>query len=135
MAIADSLRGVITQRLIRRVCPKSREEVVPEGYDRELLELSDDDTTTKIVRGVPADVNFHTGYSGRVAIFETMVVGRSLKEAITKDAPAYEIREASLRDGMVSLKESARRRVLDHTTSIEEMHRVIMDTTLDSSVS
>lgn len=133
MAIADSLRGVITQRLIRRVCTNSRQEVRPEGPNRQLLHMDDGDDRN-IVEGVPANVNFHTGYAGRVAIFETMVVGRQLKEAITHDAPAYEIREASLRDGMVSLEESARRRVLDHTTSVEEMHRVIMDTAMEKPV-
>ena len=135
MAIADSLRGVITQRLVRRICPTSRRQVVPDPTDRPLLQLDPDDTTTKITEGVPDNVNFQTGYAGRVAIFETMVVGQALKEAIHRDAPAYEIRDASLKDGMVSLQESARRRVLDHTTSLEEMHRVIIDTTLDNKSS
>lgn len=133
LAIADSLRGVITQRLVRRICPHSHQEVLPNPADKTLLKIAPDDTTTKVSEGVPANVNFQTGYAGRTAIFETMVVGQSLKEAIHKDAAAYEIREAAIRDGMVSLEESARRRVLDHTTSLEEMHRVIMDTTLDNS--
>ena len=131
MGIADSLRGVISQRLMRRVCPESRKEILPDEASRTLLNLSQEDSTTKIVEGVPADCNFQTGYAGRIAVFETMVVGRSLKQAIHRDAAAYEIQEAALHDGMVSLEESGRRRVLDHTTSIEELRRIVVDTELE----
>ena len=131
MAIADSLRGVISQRLIRCVCRESRREIIPDESCREQLKLSPEDSETRIIEGVPADINFQTGYSGRVAVFETMVVGRSLRQAIHRDAAAYEIRDAAIQDGMLSLEEAARRRVLDHTTSMGELRRIVLDQVLD----
>ena len=133
MAIADFLRGVISQRLIRCVCPESRQEVHPDEPSREMLRLSPDDSETTIVEGIPADVNFQTGYSGRTAVFETMIVGKSLRKAIHRDAAAYEIHEAAELDGMVSLEVSGRRRVLDHTSSMEELRRIVVDTELDKA--
>lgn len=130
MVIADSLRAVISQRLIHKVCGKSRQEVVPDEAAKRSLNLPDDDTTTRIVEGVPAPCNFHTGYDGRTAIFEAMIVGRHLKEAIHREAAAYEIADAAIEDGMITLEESARRRVLDHTTSLNELHRTMIDKSL-----
>ena len=130
MLIADSLRGVISQRLIQRICEKSRKEVLPDEKTRNLLQLPKDDTSTNIAEGVPADCNFQTGYAGRTAIFETMVVGRNLREAIHREAAAFEISDAALADGMISLEESARRRVLDHTTSIAELKRIMIDASM-----
>ena len=130
MAIADSLRAVISQRLIHCVCKKSRQEIRPDEAARELLNLSPDDASTMIAEGVPAPCNFQTGYLGRTAIFETMMVGRHLKEAIHREAAAYELADAAREDGMISLEESARRRVLDHTTSLEELRRMMIDKSL-----
>ncbi|MCH2202511.1 MAG: GspE/PulE family protein [Fuerstiella sp.] len=130
MVIADSLRAVISQRLIHRICETSRQEILPDEEARKLLHLPEDDSTTKITEGIPAPCNFETGYNGRTAIFETMMVGRHLKEAIHKDAASYEIADAALEDGMISLEESARRRVLDHTTSLAELHRTMIDKSL-----
>jgi type II secretory ATPase GspE/PulE/Tfp pilus assembly ATPase PilB-like protein len=130
MVIADSLRAVISQRLIHRVCEKSRKEFVPDEAAKRSLNLPADDTTTKIAEGVPAPCNFQTGYTGRTAIFEAMIVGRHLKEAIHKEAASYEIADAAIEDGMITLEESARRRVLDHTTSLDELHRTMIDKSL-----
>lgn len=130
MLIADSLRGVISQRLIHRICEESRQEVLPDENSRKLLKLPEDDTTAKIAEGVPANCNFQTGYAGRTAIFETMIVGRNLREAIHREAPAYEISDAAIADGMISLEESARRRVLDHTTSVAELKRIMIDASM-----
>ena len=130
LAIADSLRAVISQRLIHCVCKQSRREIVPDEAGREALKLPSEDTSTTIVEGVPEACNFQTGYDGRTAIFETMMVGRNLKEAIHRGAASYEIADAALEDGMISLEESARRRVLDHTTSLEQLNRTMVDKSL-----
>ncbi len=130
MVIADSLRAVISQRLIHRVCEQSRQEVLPDEEARTLLKLPQDDSTTKIVEGVAAPCNFQTGYMGRTAIFESMIVGRNLREAIHQESASYQIQDAALADGMISLEESARRRVLDHTTSLDELRRIMIDASM-----
>ena len=128
MAIADSLRGVISQRLVRKVDPNSREEVEPDSDARELLRLDENDQSTRVVRGVPNDANFHSGYSGRTASFEVMVVNQNLRLAINDGTPAFRIRELAREGGMLTLEDSTRRKVIDKITSVDELHRVMSDT-------
>ena len=127
MAIADSLRGVIAQRLVRKVCEESREEITPDADAKRLLHLDENDEQTRIVKGIPVDANFSTGYSGRTAVFETMVVSDRLRNAIGDGEPSYRIQEIAREDGMATLEDSARRKVLDKVTSVDELRRVMTD--------
>lgn len=130
MAIADALRGVISQRLVKKVSEDAREEVEPNAEARQLLRLNDDDHHTRIVQGVPTDDNFHTGYSGRTAVFETMVVNHNIRNAINDGLPAFRIQDVARENGLITLDESTRRKVFDKVTSIEELRRVMSDTEL-----
>ena len=67
MAIADCLRGVVSQQLVRKVCEKSREEFSPSEEERHMLGL-DEHSDERLARGIPSDTNFNTGYSGRTAV-------------------------------------------------------------------
>jgi len=131
MAIADCLRGVISQRLVRKVCSKSREEFSPSEEERQLLGL-DEHSQAKLVNGIPTDTNFNTGYSGRTAVFETMLVTDTVRNAIHANEPAYQIRQIARDGGMATLEETARRKVLDQTTSMQEFRRVVSDTRMHS---
>ncbi|GAB5444563.1 MAG: hypothetical protein Fues2KO_49120 [Fuerstiella sp.] len=126
MAIADCLRGVISQRLVRKVS-EDQEEVEPDQEARKLLQLDDDDQTTKVVRGIPSDANFNTGYFGRTAVFETMLVDAEIRRAINDGAASHQIYQLAQQSGMASLEDSARRKVLDKITSVNELHRIISD--------
>jgi type II secretory ATPase GspE/PulE/Tfp pilus assembly ATPase PilB-like protein len=130
MAIAECLRGVISQRLVRRVCPNSREEVVPDDEARQLLQIDAHDRDTRIVQGVPTDANFNSGYFGRTAVFEVMTVDHDLRTMINDGQPAYRVREVAREKGMVTLEEATRRKVFDGVTSAEELRRVMSDTQL-----
>ena len=130
MSIADSLRGVISQRLVRKVCEHSREEYLPNDEERALLNLSPDDRSTRVARGIPAEINSHTGYSGRTAVFETMVVNRDIQNAINEGLPAFQIKEIAKSSGMATLEDATRRKVLDKVTSTNELRRIISDAEL-----
>lgn len=82
----------------------------------------------EIVQGIPTDMNFRTGYSGRTAVFEIMELTNVIQDAIHEGEPSYRIRQVAMNDGMVSLEDSTRRKVLDKVTSIAELSRVISDT-------
>lgn len=125
--IADCLRGVISQRLVRIVCPQFREEISPNDDEFQLLKLSPDDRDVKIANGLPSDANFGTGYSGRTAVFETMVINRDLQSAIVEGASPIRLRELAQQSSMATLEDATRRKVLDKITSIEELRRVISD--------
>ena len=132
-AIADCLRGVISQRLVRKICATSREDIVADEQVRRLLHVSGTDPV-QIARGIPTDMNFQTGYSGRTAVFEIMELTDPLQDAIHQGEPSYRIRQEAISGGMVSLEDSTRRKVLDKVTSINELERVISDTDRSRSV-
>ena len=128
MSIADCLRGVVAQRLIRKVCDESREEVEPDDKARRLLQMDDHDHETRIVHGISTDANFNTGYSGRTAVFESMLVSHDIRNAISNGMATYEILQVAHDGGMVSLEDAARRKVYDKITSVDELRRIVNDT-------
>jgi type II secretory ATPase GspE/PulE/Tfp pilus assembly ATPase PilB-like protein len=127
MTIADSLRGVIAQRLVRKVCPVSREEFSPDGEMKHMLNLHEHDDSVRIVRGLPTDENFNTGYAGRTATFETMVLNNDIRNAIIDQRATHEIQDLARHSGMMTLEDSARQKVFDKVTSIDELRRVMSD--------
>lgn len=127
MFLADSVKCVIAQRLVRKVCEKSCERFTPDAATCDLLGISPEQgAQTTLVRGIPADSNFHTGYFGRTGIFEVMLVDPELRELIMAGKSGRTILEAAHAKGMDRLEESARRKVLDGITSVEEMLRILM---------
>lgn len=126
MFIADSVNCLVSQRLVRRVCPIARETYHPDAAVCEMLGVDPDQADSiELVRGVPDDANFHTGYSGRTGVFEILVISRSIREAILQEKTTMEIREMAKAEGMLTLEDAMRAKVLRGETSIEELHRVI----------
>jgi type II secretory ATPase GspE/PulE/Tfp pilus assembly ATPase PilB-like protein len=126
MFIADSLVGIVSQRLLRKVCPRCRQTYQPDEATAQFLGLdSDQAATTQLVRGVGCEHCFHTGYMGRTGIFEIMVVDAEMREAILKGRSHVNLAEISRSRGMQTLEESAKKKVLDQVTSLEEVHRTL----------
>lgn len=124
MTIADCLRGVIAQRLVRTIPPEWREEYQPVSEECRMLGVPENESP-RLVRGVPSELNFFTGFRGRTAVFETMQITPAVRAAINDGLPAYRIREQAISDGMVILENSARRLVFEHKTSTGELARLI----------
>ena len=132
-AIADCLRGVISQRLVRNICESSREVIVADEHARQLLRIGGTEPV-QIASGIPTDTNFHTGYSGRTAVFEVMELTDPLQDAVHRGEPSFRIRQEAIKGGMISLEDSTRRKVLDKVTSVKELEHVITDTDRSPSV-
>ncbi len=105
--VASSLISVVAQRLVRRLCPVCR---------------SDGQTLTKSTRG--CDRCRQTGYSGRIGLFEVMVVNDAIKQLIQQRANASQIRDASVCSGMTLLAEDGRNKVSAGLTTDVEILRV-----------
>ena len=129
LLIAEVLRGVISQRLMRRVSSADREAYSPEQATLDQLGLP---SGQQVVRGLPNEKNFQTGYSGRTAIFEILSSTPTIQDAIIKNKSAQEIQRLAVEEGMSMLEQSARQQVLDHNTSIDELQRIIYDTRLQA---
>ena len=126
MLLADSLRCTIAQRLLRKVCEKSRELYTPDESEARILGIPPEKAeSTLLTRGVPSDVNFRTGYSGRTGIFEVLFVDQAIRQMILEGKSGSIIREEATRRGMQTLEQSAKNKVVEGITNIAEMHRVL----------
>ncbi|MEQ1826481.1 MAG: GspE/PulE family protein [Pirellula sp.] len=121
--LANCLRAVVSQRLVLQVCPKHHQEYQPNEADCRILNIDPAEAHRyTLVRGIPHDDNFHSGYFGRVGIYEVMEVNRELQNGILRNAQANELSEIAVRLGMTTLTDAARKKVIDKVTSIDQFH-------------
>jgi type IV pilus assembly protein PilB len=126
--ISSALRGIISQRLVRRICPKCREAYDPTEKEMEDLGLPRA-SGLKFYRGAGCPNCFHTGYRGRVAVFEMLEVNSHVRGLISRRARREQIEEElkGPESGFVSLRKNAVRLVLEGVTTGEEVLRVISE--------
>jgi type IV pilus assembly protein PilB len=123
--VSSSLLLILAQRLARKICSQCKEtyeideeSLVPYGHAPQ----GRGRCTLHKGKGC-ATCNF-TGLKGRVAMYEVMSVTQELRDMILRNAPAAEIRELARRQGMKTLRETGLLKVLDGTTTVEEVLRV-----------
>lgn len=121
--LADSLVGVIAQRLVRRLCTACRKQRSATEHEKTLLGL---DPNIPLMIYAPAGCQFcgETGYYGRIGVYEIMEITPPLKRIIAAKGTTEQIREQAIRDGMHTLRMSASDYVIEGTTSISEMVKV-----------
>ncbi|MBQ4381250.1 MAG: Flp pilus assembly complex ATPase component TadA [Oscillospiraceae bacterium] len=124
--IASALKGVISQRLVRRICPKCRQEYEPMEDELQKLGL-EPRAGLKFYRGVGCAECFNTGYRGRTAVFEMLTVTSKVRALISEKAGREAI-ERELRKGEgdhITLYQNALRLVSEGITTSSEITRVI----------
>lgn len=127
--IADSVVGVIAQRLVRRVCPTCG--VVHEASPADAKTLGFKDLNRKIMLRYPGHKECvrcgGTGYYGRIGIYEIMPITADLRQAITRGESADQLEAIALRHGMKTLRMSAVEYALKGITTVEEVRRVAFE--------
>jgi len=123
--MAGNIIGIVAQRLVRRLCIHCRKPVPAEAHECKLIGLASGQPTPTIHRATGCEHCEFQGYRGRVAIMEMLRLDHDLDDLISRRAPLREIRNMALDKGFRPLAEDGLRRVLDGTTSIEEVGRVI----------
>ena len=122
--VGSCLNMVMAQRLIRRICKECKEEYTPTKEELAMIQLDAKRLNGgKLFRGKRCAECRQTGYHGRMAIFEMIPMTRNIRELVFENANEDKIRETALQENMVTLRESGNRRVLDGTTTIEEILR------------
>ncbi len=128
---ASSLVGVLAQRLVRKLCPKCKEEVTMTRA--EMLKILPDfpvdqypDETFTIYKPKGCLTCNNTGYKGREAVFEFLTVTEEMKKLILDRANGADIKALAISQGMHTLKDEGIYKVMHGRTSIEELLRVIV---------
>ncbi|MDR2031593.1 MAG: Flp pilus assembly complex ATPase component TadA [Azoarcus sp.] len=127
--ITSSVNGVLSQRLVRRLCPHCRETVAlaPEVLQKTGLArfMAPGANIAHVARGCA--LCKHTGYLGRTAIHELFVMDAAAHEAILAGADATTLHNLARRGGMLTLYEDGLRKVAAGLSSLEEVLRVTQD--------
>ncbi|MCM1539016.1 MAG: Flp pilus assembly complex ATPase component TadA [bacterium] len=124
--IADSVVGIIAQRLVRRLCPECKKPHEATEEEREQLGVSMEEPLT-IYEPCGCPKCDQTGYKGRIGVYEILEMSQKLKSIIVKGGGAEDIKEQALLEGMHTLHMSASEYVIDGITSYHEMMRVSFD--------
>ena len=127
--ISSTISGIIAQRLVKKLCPNCKEEYYP-SYEEAKQILTDPIeiqklTQTKIYKphGCPNCKN--SGYLGRLAVLEILVINNEIRKMIAQRAHDVEIEDYAIKQGMKTLKMSCLRHILEGSTSIEEQVRIL----------
>jgi len=122
--VASAVLVIVSQRLVRKICQNCKEEVQvsPEvleglGVKKELL------PTFKVYKGKGCEQCNNIGYKGRIGIYENLRFNREVREAILRGDSTAEIRRIAIKNGMITLREAALKKLQDGVTTIDEVIR------------
>jgi type II secretory ATPase GspE/PulE/Tfp pilus assembly ATPase PilB-like protein len=122
--LAGNIIGVIAQRLVRVLCRHCRQSYEANAAECRMLGARPDKSPT-LYRAVGCDHCDYQGYRGRMAIMELLRMDPDLDEMVAQRASARELHKAALAKGFHTLADDGARRVLDSSTSIDELMRVV----------
>lgn len=126
--IADATVGIIAQRLVRRLCPDCKKARPILEHEAEYLELPREKRSTALLcEPVGCQRCGGTGYYDRIGVYEIMEITPTLRSMIAKRCSADELRQAAINEGMHTMRESAKRLVLEGITSLSELQRISME--------
>jgi type IV pilus assembly protein PilB len=122
--VATAVHLICAQRLIRRICSDCKEEVpMPPQALVEAGFTPDESRKVKIYKGKGCSTCNGSGYKGRAGLYEVMVVDDEMRELILVGASAVELKKKAIERGMITLRRSGLRKVMDGVTTLEEVAR------------
>lgn len=122
--VATALKGVIAQRLVRRICPNCKEAIVADVAEKKLLGANEGEQVVHY-KGKGCAACNHSGYAGRIGVYEIMNIDREIKDLILKTSNSDEVKDLAIKKGMKTLAMSAKELVLSGETTIDEMMKII----------
>ena len=123
--VTSSVIAIMAQRLVRVLCPKCKEPYTPD--DESLANLGVDKRRLEehpVYRKMGCAACMNTGYRGRTAIFEILILDDPIKRLILKTSDSNQINDEAIKRGMTNLLHDGAQKVLDGITTIEEVFRV-----------
>jgi type IV pilus assembly protein PilB len=123
--MADNIIGIVAQRLVRRLCPRCRKPYSPGDLECTLLGPSMAQKGLVLYEAQGCEACNHQGYKGRTCIMELLRINTDMSELIARRATSRELLAAALANGFRTLADEGSRRVIDGTTSLDEVTRVV----------
>lgn len=126
--VSSSVIGIIAQRLVRTVCKECAKKYTPTEKELEQIGLSLSDIGSRqILKATGCPACLETGYAGRTGIHEFMIMDDDIRVEIMKGSDASVLKRVAVRNGMLTLRQDAARKVLEGITTIEEVLRVTQE--------
>ncbi len=123
--MAGNIIGIVAQRLIRRLCEHCKSPYHAEPHEIRLLGAHGEGPRPVLFRPTGCELCDFQGYRGRLAIMELLRIDAGIDDLIARRATIHEIRTRALLQGFTTLADDGMRRVLNGTTSLEELARVV----------
>ena len=128
--ITATVEAILAQRLVRRICSGCREEVIPNADVLADLEVTSDQVAgRKFYRGKGCEKCNHSGYKGRLGLFELLIMTDPLRDMVMRNASTEDLRDAARKAGMITLRDSGMNNIFLGNTTAEE---VIRETILEA---
>lgn len=119
--VSSALVGVVSQRLVRRICTSCRKSYDPDESERTLIKL---EPGQKLYKGEGCTDCNGSGYKGRIAIHEIVIISRKMKALLERRASEDDMKKLAVEEGTQMLKDSAAELVLEGITTMDELKRV-----------
>jgi type IV pilus assembly protein PilB len=126
--VGSALDAVLAQRLARRLCPKCKEgyKPTPEAMVAARFPWQDGEALPELFRPVGCSACSKTGYKGRLALHEVMLVSEEVERLAVERASATVIEQVAKSEGMRTLREDGMDKVIAGVTSLDEILRVVV---------
>jgi len=122
--ISSTVKGILAQRLVRRICPECKVEYQATNQEKLQLGLEpEDDLISYLGEGCLACRN--TGYKGRIGIYELLLMSQTISELVLNNAPGYRIRDAGVDEGMVTLLQDGLTKIRRGDTTTKEVYETL----------
>ena len=124
-SISTTLIGIVSQRMVRRICTNCRTPYRPSEEELEAFTREMGNEPVTFYHGSGCNLCANTGYRGRTGIFEFLIMSESIRKMLRGNAGASEIRTQAITEGMVTMKQDGMKKVKEGITSIGEVLRSV----------
>ncbi len=126
--LSSTLLGVLAQRLVRVICPDCRQSVMPEEKLLKAMNVSDEEIRgIEFFAGAGCDTCNHTGFKGRIGIFEYLPIDDDIRREITAATGTEKIKTTALEKGMLTLRQDGWNKVKKGITTVSEVLKVTLE--------
>jgi type II secretory ATPase GspE/PulE/Tfp pilus assembly ATPase PilB-like protein len=124
--IVSTVIGISTQRMVKRICPHCRRGYIPTETDSRIFETEKMVMPGKLyTRGAGCNLCSNTGYSGRIGLFEVMLMSENIRKMVISNVNAIDIENQALKEGLVTMRNDGLQKVIQGIIPLDEVMRSV----------